>query len=587
MKIKKFMSHFPGTYLQTFDDKGKDKSLVSHGSPKTFTSEKLQDLNQRGAGIFFTPNKFSTRRKADLCEGINSWFMEIDDASIDEQWERVTNAPIMPSLVVKTRNSLHSYYLAEDATKENFTKIQKGLIEYFGADPSCKDISRVLRIPGYYHNKKDPHMVEIVWEAGNKYMEKQMLEAFPHAEKQVIQKRTQSPPKGSLNLWQALSQLDNKLVLGRLSGTAVLKFETVTHRKRSSGGEYIDINGEPADAWIDEHGMIGSGKGGGPTWIQFIEYYGWSKADIANLAKEHLSDLLPVLTDEKTTYEKEEKSNKLEDVSAASLATKAFALGSKQEFLTWGVPSLDKHLTRLSMQRYVILTGETGSGKTAFSFHMAIENAKRGKKVLFLSLEMTNEALLLRYVYSVLNLTSEQIEDKAFTESQFKSIVGGLPPSLNFKALESSGSVGMDTIAEAIIGYDVVFIDNFGYIDEGRETTVNEQMKSISRSLVALRDITGAAIIALHHFRKGGESVKKIRSLDALMGTGKLSHDVDFAIQVARERDMDPDEIDYERKKAELSIIMMKDRDRGNAGACRAVYFRNGGFHSDFDGRVG
>jgi hypothetical protein len=290
INTKTFLQFFPDYCLQTFDDKGKDKRLVMCGKPTKESVQRLGGLNNKGAGIFFTPNSFpSGVRKQGKCTKVNAWFFEIDDIPIEEQWEKIESGPFMPSLIVQTRKSLHCYFLAKNATIENFRNIQKGLIQYYGADRACKDITRVLRIPGFYHMKADPVKVKIVHDEGNYYSEEDMLKEFPFKElKKVKHKKKETPSK----FWDVVSKLGNKLMLERISGSSMVGGDVISFRARPSGGEYIDVNGEPADAWLDEQGMIGSGKGGGPTYIQWLEYYKNTKGEIAQWLKDECMDLL-------------------------------------------------------------------------------------------------------------------------------------------------------------------------------------------------------------------------------------------------------------------------------------------------------
>jgi len=303
MNQEKFLSHFPGYCIQTFSDKAENtvsdkynkSPLLTFGKPTPEYFKSLTDLNKNGAAICFTPNAFpSGRRKAKDCTGINAWFCDIDSLSIDEQWELVKAAPLMPSLITQTRKSLHLYYLAKDGKIENFTKIQKALIKYFKADPGCKDVCRVLRIPFFFHNKEEPIEVKIVHDRANPYTEEEMIKAFPYDEEdEKPEKKRKKKYPGGLSFWSASSELDNKKMLEMLSGTEIVDYEVYTFRDRSNGGYYIDVNGKPADAWIDENGMIGSGKGGGPTFIQWMGYYGLEKGIIAEWIKTNCADLLP------------------------------------------------------------------------------------------------------------------------------------------------------------------------------------------------------------------------------------------------------------------------------------------------------
>lgn len=286
-----FLSNFLGYCVQTFDDKGRNGALAACFRPDDKCWNRLSKLNKQGAGVFFTPNSFPNgiRQKVE-CTGVNAWFFEIDDRSFEEQWEIIETAPVQPSIIVKAKKSLHCYYIAENGSIDNFETIQKGLIAYFGADKACKDITRVLRIPGYFHNKGEPHMVEIVKYEPVKVYEAVMMESFPVPVEEPVKKDTTIHRDGGF--WNIVSSFDNKMMLQRLSGTAMVNDEVYSFRSRSSGGEYIDVDGQIADAWLDEQGKVGSNKKGGPTYIQWLEYYGWSKADIAEWLKEECKDLL-------------------------------------------------------------------------------------------------------------------------------------------------------------------------------------------------------------------------------------------------------------------------------------------------------
>jgi hypothetical protein len=135
MNTKDFMSYFKGFYIKTLDDKHAKEAIPwretlheieTEGGPKEFTIEKLKALNEKKAGIFFTPNNFSKAegRKAEQCEGVNAWFMECDKISKEEQMERINKAKLPPSFIVETAKSYHTYWLAKDATIAAFKEIQ-------------------------------------------------------------------------------------------------------------------------------------------------------------------------------------------------------------------------------------------------------------------------------------------------------------------------------------------------------------------------------------------------------------------------------------------------------------------------------
>lgn len=157
---------------------------ILHDSDKSFKGGAIQthrrDLekyNKQGFGVFFTPNDFNGTRKAENLVKINFWVADIDDGSKEEQMERINSLPIKPSTIVETKKGYHCYWKAEDATLDNYRDIELGLIEKLKADKHCKDVSRLLRCPNFYHMKdpKNPFLVKVVYQDDRSFTEKKML----------------------------------------------------------------------------------------------------------------------------------------------------------------------------------------------------------------------------------------------------------------------------------------------------------------------------------------------------------------------------------------------------------------------------
>jgi putative DNA primase/helicase len=120
----------------------------------------LNKHNAKNRGIYFVVN-YGGHEDIDISR-INAQFVECDDLSFGEQMEIIKAFPLEPSLIVKTRKSLHTYWLVKDADVSSFRRVQKRLIAQFQGDKSCVNESRVLRLPGFYHCKGEPVMVECV-----------------------------------------------------------------------------------------------------------------------------------------------------------------------------------------------------------------------------------------------------------------------------------------------------------------------------------------------------------------------------------------------------------------------------------------
>lgn len=118
----------------------------------------LKQHNERNRGIFFVVNS-GGHNDTDIAR-INAQFVECDTLSIDEQMARLEAFALPPSIVVRTKKSLHSYWLMMDAAVSRFREIQLRLVKQFDGDSQCQNESRVLRIPGFMHCKSEPVMVK-------------------------------------------------------------------------------------------------------------------------------------------------------------------------------------------------------------------------------------------------------------------------------------------------------------------------------------------------------------------------------------------------------------------------------------------
>jgi hypothetical protein len=159
-----FSDYKDGFTFQTFDDvevggkKRKDGSLarVFHGTLEEYSAELIR-LNSRKAGIFITVNETdgAGRTLANIIKRRTVWIDDDTGANVE--------LPIQPHIVVASSpNKYHKYFLVDNLTEEQRVGIQNALIAKFGSDPGVKDLARVLRLPGFWHNKGEPFQVKIL-----------------------------------------------------------------------------------------------------------------------------------------------------------------------------------------------------------------------------------------------------------------------------------------------------------------------------------------------------------------------------------------------------------------------------------------
>ena len=128
-----------GFTFQTFDDNADRKSpaltKIIHGTLQDCWS-RLAELNQRGAGVFVTINRTDLKgRKRENIVAVRAVFVDLDGAPLDP----IVNDTELPQPHIFVETSLgrwHAYWLTNDLTLDQFTQVQKALIDRFKSDPS-------------------------------------------------------------------------------------------------------------------------------------------------------------------------------------------------------------------------------------------------------------------------------------------------------------------------------------------------------------------------------------------------------------------------------------------------------------------
>lgn len=148
--------------FQTFDDGAtNDPRLIRqfHGTLQRHAGD-LAKLNERGAGIFVTINETdgNGRRKTNITR-VRALFVDLDGAPV----EPVQSGPTPAHIVTATSpGKYHAYWRVSDCPLDACEPALKELIGRYGGDPACSDRNRVLRLPGFWHRKREPFMVRTI-----------------------------------------------------------------------------------------------------------------------------------------------------------------------------------------------------------------------------------------------------------------------------------------------------------------------------------------------------------------------------------------------------------------------------------------
>lgn len=428
------------------------------------------------------------------------------------------------------------------------------------ADGACQNPGRIMRLPGSWNVKRNPPVqTEILYF-------NPVAEPFFSLEKYLNYKptnvKTSQQKSGELQIKlsdlnnTSIRRLPNKKMLELLSGSPLVNGEVFTFRHRSTGGEYIDVNGEPANAWLDEKGLIGSGAGAGPTWVDWLLWYGRKEKEIYMFLFEHGI------------------------TQAQEKQTEGYEIDKQVAVYTWGTARLNAQLSPITGEQSNLITGNTSAGKTTFAFDVAWKNAELGHRVLYLSLEMSRAEIETRLARSAAGITKSEWRERAgiteYKKSKFKSTIDDLKKlkTLMLSGMPEGNLPTTENIFKLIkaTSPDLVFIDNFDLIQKRVGVSSYEEENRISAELKDFPKKTQIPLIILHHRGKS-----KNGTIDGVRGSGKITHDRYTALRCEREfsEDASPEQ------NAQFHLVEEKDRDFGH-GKKTMVYFKNGSFYDTF-----
>lgn len=179
--------HQRNHHFQTFNDK-KDANAATteEGALDSLMIDKLTVANKHGGGIFVAVNTHQPkkRRLKKTTERINAIFADFDDAETAEKSMRQAIAALPATMVIESSpKKFHVYWVLATSGSiavDDFYRWQKQLAKTYGSDPKVIDTSRVMRVPGFIHQKGEPFLTRIIDEftTGSRYTLDELVSAF-------------------------------------------------------------------------------------------------------------------------------------------------------------------------------------------------------------------------------------------------------------------------------------------------------------------------------------------------------------------------------------------------------------------------
>ncbi|WP_323592255.1 replicative DNA helicase [Aliarcobacter butzleri] len=232
--------------------------------------------------------------------------------------------------------------------------------------------------------------------------------------------------------------------------------------------------------------------------------------------------------------------------STLSYIEKMKKLGNKHLIgETTGFDALDKRTTGFNEGDLVIIAARPAMGKTALVLNMALKNVERGKGVIFFSLEMPAEQLMLRMLSVKTSIPLQNLRKGDMDDAQWSNLSSAFD-SLNTKKLfvDDGGSVNINQLRARVRklaqnednNIKLVIIDYLQLMQGIGTKDRHQEVSDISRGLKMLARELKIPIIALSQLNRGLESRPDKRPmLSDLRESGAIEQDADIIMFVYRD----------------------------------------------------
>jgi len=246
-------------------------------------------------------------------------------------------------------------------------------------------------------------------------------------------------------------------------------------------------------------------------------------------------------------------------------------------------PFLDDFLRGMMRQDLVLISAPSGVGKTDFALNIAVENAKRDRRVGFFALEAKPQELEQRVKFSWIateawrrNLDRRgELNYKDWLVHRCEDIVGGLDDAADEWITKNLSTLwtfyrgddfGQSALTKAIRDhahlFDLFVIDHLHYIDfDSDEETENRAIAATMKAIRTVQQETKKPVILVAHLRKSDRRLKQlVPELEDISGTKHVVNIATQGITIAPA-------LNIEAPKwwlAPTYIAVRKDRDGGS-----------------------
>ena len=251
-----------------------------------------------------------------------------------------------------------------------------------------------------------------------------------------------------------------------------------------------------------------------------------------------------------------------------------------------GVPSgfydLDKLTSGFHSSELIVIGARPGMGKTAIALSMAANiTIRQNKPAAFFSLEMSDQALMLRLLSSETKIDSYKLRKGLYSQSDRQSIleaggfIGDAPlfitdmPSMTMLNIQAMAR--MLRVQEKV---EIIFIDYIGLIAKDNKHLPNwEHFSEVSRALKGLARELNIPIIALSQLNR--EAEKETPSLAVLRDSGSIEQDADMVMFIQRDRELDKNMEEQAKETGQVVQLLLAKNRNGPVGTIKLNFLKH------------
>ena len=276
------------------------------------------------------------------------------------------------------------------------------------------------------------------------------------------------------------------------------------------------------------------------------------------------------------------------DMEAAALELLA-TIDSRRKgvMLGTGLKDVDAIIGGFEPGQLITIAGRTGQGKSAMAATIAVNLAKRGKKILMFSMEMGKGEMAGRFVSRLAKLPGALLKKpECMTAEQQAALSKGLdemrklPIKINVQGKPTPADVGNEAARmKRTDGLDLIIIDYVQLMATGTKLDNSENrvqaISFITRELKGLARSLDVPIVILSQLSRASDQQKRSPRLSDLRDSGSIEQDSNTVMLIFEDTEV--------IKTPGKTVVDVAKQRNGEVRACNVYFVKSRGFFANYD----